>query len=70
MILPAARASPLARIVFLVYLFLVVYASLYPLAGWRDGLHGLRLSLLMGRFEFEKYRLLLRPERPAEMNDA
>lgn len=29
------------------------------LAGWRDGLHGLRLSLLMGRFEFEKYRLLL-----------
>lgn len=29
------------------------------LAGWRDGWHGLRLSVLMGRFEFEKYRLLL-----------
>ncbi len=29
------------------------------LAGWRDGWHGLRLSALMGRFEFEKYRLLL-----------
>jgi glycosyltransferase involved in cell wall biosynthesis len=28
------------------------------LAGWREGLHGLRLSLLMGWFEFEKYRLL------------
>lgn len=28
------------------------------LAGWKDGLHGLRLSLLMGRFEFEKYRRL------------
>ncbi|MBP7692132.1 MAG: glycosyltransferase family 2 protein [Anaerolineales bacterium] len=25
------------------------------LAGWRDGWHGLRLSVLMGRFEFEKY---------------
>src|SRR5688500_13736433 len=32
----AARASPLARIVFLVYVLLVAYASLYPLAGWRD----------------------------------
>ncbi|MBL8093995.1 MAG: glycosyltransferase family 2 protein [Anaerolineales bacterium] len=30
------------------------------LAGWRDGWHGLRLSVLMARFEFEKYRLLLR----------
>jgi hypothetical protein len=34
------------------------------LQGWRDGLHGLRLSLLMGRFEFEKYRLLRQPQRP------
>jgi glycosyltransferase involved in cell wall biosynthesis len=32
------------------------------LAGWRDGWHGLRLSLLMGRFEFEKYRLLRRQQ--------
>jgi VanZ family protein len=32
----AARASPLARIVFLVYVLLVAYASLYPLSGWRD----------------------------------
>jgi len=30
------------------------------LSGWRDGWHGLRLSALMARFEFEKYRLLLR----------
>lgn len=30
-----ARASTLARILFLVYVLLVVYASLYPLAGWR-----------------------------------
>jgi len=28
------------------------------LAGWRDGLHGLRLSLLMGYCELEKYRRL------------
>lgn len=28
------------------------------LQGWRDGFHGLRLSVLMARFEFEKYRLL------------
>lgn len=33
------RGSPLARLLFLVYLALVAYASLYPLAGWRD--HGL-----------------------------
>jgi hypothetical protein len=32
------------------------------LQGWRDGLHGLRLSLLMARFEFEKYRLALRAQ--------
>jgi len=32
------------------------------LSGWRDGLHGLRLSLLMGRFEFEKWRRLLRAQ--------
>jgi VanZ family protein len=31
-----ARASALARILFLVYVLLVAYASLYPLAGWRD----------------------------------
>lgn len=31
----AARASPLARILFLVYVLLVVYASLYPFEGWR-----------------------------------
>lgn len=30
------RASPLARSTFAVYLLLVVYASLYPLTGWRD----------------------------------
>lgn len=29
------------------------------LHGWRDGLHGLRLSWLMARFEFEKYRLAI-----------
>ena len=29
------RASGLARILFLVYVLLVAYASLYPLAGWR-----------------------------------
>jgi hypothetical protein len=28
------------------------------LQGWRDGLHGLRLSILMGWFEVEKYRML------------
>jgi VanZ family protein len=32
------RGSPLARLLLLVYLALVVYASLYPLAGWRN--HG------------------------------
>jgi VanZ family protein len=32
----AARSSALARIGFGVYVLLVVYASLYPLAGWRD----------------------------------
>lgn len=35
----AAHASPLARIAFAVYVLLTVYASLYPLEGWRD--HGL-----------------------------
>lgn len=35
---------------------------LATLGGWRDGWHGLRLSALMGLFEFEKYRLLLRRE--------
>ncbi len=33
------RSSPLARLLLLVYLVLVAYASLYPLSGWRD--HGL-----------------------------
>jgi VanZ family protein len=33
------RGSPLARLLFLIYLALVAYASLYPLAGWRG--HGL-----------------------------
>jgi VanZ family protein len=32
------RGSPLARLLLAVYLLLVVYASLYPLTGWRD--HG------------------------------
>ena len=30
------RESPLARLLFVVYGLLVVYASLYPLSGWRD----------------------------------
>jgi VanZ family protein len=30
------RESPLARLLFVVYALLVVYASLYPLTGWRD----------------------------------
>jgi VanZ family protein len=30
------RASPLARYLFLAYVLLVVYATLYPFAGWRD----------------------------------
>ena len=29
-------ASPLIRILFAVYALLIAYASLYPLAGWRD----------------------------------
>ena len=33
------RGSPLARLLLLVYLALVAYASLYPLSGWRG--HGL-----------------------------
>ena len=32
------RGSPLARLLLAVYLLLIVYASLYPLTGWRD--HG------------------------------
>jgi VanZ family protein len=35
----ASRASPLARILFGLYVLLTLYASLYPLAGWHD--HGL-----------------------------
>ncbi len=34
------------------------YWRYITLAGWRDGLHGLRLSLLMGLFELETYRCL------------
>lgn len=30
----------------------------WSLGGWRDGLHGLRLSLLMAWYEYHKYRLL------------
>ena len=30
-----ARASTLARILLLVYVLLVAYATLYPLSGWR-----------------------------------
>jgi len=30
------RASPLARLLFLAYVLIVVYATLYPFAGWRD----------------------------------
>jgi len=32
------RPSPLARLLFAVYLLLIAYASLYPLTGWRE--HG------------------------------
>src|SRR5260221_101 len=35
----AAGASAFARIAFAVYTLLIVYASLYPLEGWRD--HGI-----------------------------
>ena len=38
------------------------YWRLITLHGWRDGWHGLRLSLLMGLFEFEKYRCLWRAQ--------
>jgi VanZ family protein len=31
-----SRSSPLARLLFFAYALLVVYASLYPLSGWRD----------------------------------
>jgi VanZ family protein len=30
------RASPLARFLFIAYVLLVVYATLYPFSGWRD----------------------------------
>jgi (heptosyl)LPS beta-1,4-glucosyltransferase len=40
------------------------YWRFITLKGWRDGWHGLRLSLLMGLFEFEKYRLLWRSQPP------
>jgi hypothetical protein len=35
------------------------------LQGWRDGWHGLRLSVLMAWFEFEKYRRLQNLHSPA-----
>jgi glycosyltransferase involved in cell wall biosynthesis len=35
------------------------YWRLVTLQGWRDGLHGLRLSALMAWFEWEKYRRLM-----------
>jgi hypothetical protein len=34
------------------------------LRGWKDGLHGLRLSWLMAGFEFEKYRRLRKGGHP------
>ncbi len=33
---PSLRESPLARVLLAVYSLLVAYATLYPLAGWRD----------------------------------
>lgn len=36
----------------------------FTLRGWKDGWHGLRLSLLMSRFELEKYRLLKSLQTP------
>ena len=33
---PSLRESPLARFLLAAYVLLVVYASLYPLAGWRE----------------------------------
>jgi glycosyltransferase involved in cell wall biosynthesis len=39
------------------------YWRLVTLAGWRAGLHGLRLSALMAYCEFEKYRQLRRLEQ-------
>jgi glycosyltransferase involved in cell wall biosynthesis len=40
------------------------YWRFVTLAGWRDGLHGLRLSLLMAWCEFEKYRQLWSAQTP------
>ncbi len=39
------------------------YWRLVTLQGWRDGWHGLRLSLLMSLFEYEKYRCLWEAQR-------
>lgn len=41
------------------------YWRLITLAGWRAGWHGLRLSLLMAYFEWEKYRQLWRRQSAA-----
>jgi VanZ family protein len=38
--------SPFARIAFVIYVVLVVYGSLYPMAGWRD--HGLSPFAYLG----------------------
>ncbi len=42
-----------------------IYWRFISLQGWCDGGHGLRLSLLMGLFEFEKYRILWKLQHPA-----
>lgn len=39
------------------------YWRFVTLGGWRDGAHGLRLSVLMAYFEWEKYRQLWRRQR-------
>jgi (heptosyl)LPS beta-1,4-glucosyltransferase len=50
---------------FLLQPFRQICWRLVTLQGWRDGWHGLRLSVLMGLFEFEKYRLLWKSQHPA-----
>ena len=44
------------------------YWRFITLAGWRAGLHGLRLSLLMAYFEWTKYRQLWRRQRSVRQN--
>jgi len=43
------RPSPLARYLFVAYVFLVVYASLHPFSGWRD--QGYELVSLKSLYE-------------------